>query len=580
MFFMLYSWVFLSCTQPVEDVSEEEIGKADVSAEISVHRSTGFLLTNPTVGPLLKTEWGQGGVWQEKTPLKDGEATYPGCTTVATAQILYYFQHQNFVQNDICYGLDYDLSGTDIFNEDTLCIDFVSAEIFYDWDKMAETESEDDASISQTADFLYHVGVTLNAQFGGGEGSSATGRQIENAFRYQWGYTKRRDGGDRARSVKVIMKDQFFDSDDDFAQHLRMELDAGRPVMYMAQQVTANTGHAFVIDGYDESSDLFHVNWGWGGRSNGYYDLSMTDPSGRSWSRNAMIYQYLEPTQDAGLAHIPTGSEAIPEYSWNGNGSLISYASGTSTGYGLTQDEAVIHPTSSHNPVVFFQWEIDARDGTNLLIKADEMSHATITYGPWNDRGKDVTHRHVPLPFILDPSSDGFSVRDQEYYVVAVRFDQKPVETTYVIAEITDVQGHTGNRSITKSFRVDGGVWHGNASVISYSSGTQMGYGLDRDEGFISTAPGRPPTFFAQWELDERDGSRMEISGPSIGAHIRYGLWDDRTQDIEHRNVTFPFVLDPSSDGLVDGDGTYFVVSIQFDDKPSQDEIIELKLIP
>ena len=78
--------------------------------------------------------------------------------------------------------------------------------------------------------------------------------------------------------------------------------------------------------------------------------------------------------------------------------------------------------------VVFFQWEIDNRDGTRLMLKADGISHATVTYGPWNDRSKDVTHRHVPFPFILDPKQDGFSVEDQEYYVIAVRFEQKPIE--------------------------------------------------------------------------------------------------------------------------------------------------------
>lgn len=32
-------------------------------------------------------------------------------------------------------------------------------------------------------------------------------------------------------------------------------------------------GHAWVVDGYD-SNDLFHMNWGWGGTDNGWYDLS------------------------------------------------------------------------------------------------------------------------------------------------------------------------------------------------------------------------------------------------------------------------------------------------------------------
>ena len=47
----------------------------------------------PIVGPLLQTTWGQDGVWQQSTPLKDGNPTFPGCTTIATAQILYFYQY-------------------------------------------------------------------------------------------------------------------------------------------------------------------------------------------------------------------------------------------------------------------------------------------------------------------------------------------------------------------------------------------------------------------------------------------------------------------------------------------------------
>jgi|GEM_PF-3623337 len=565
--------LLLACSEPA---IQEDVLEGKKTSEFS--REPQVYAASKMVGPLLDTEWGQAGVWQQQTPLKDGEPTYPGCTTVAVAQILYYYQHQNYALNDVCYSLEHDVSGADIEGEDTLCVNFFSDSILYSWENMALDDAASDEEIETSAKFLYHVGVTLNAQFGGGEGSSATGRQIENALRYQWGYTKRRDGGERSKSVTIVLKNQFFPKDEDFANHIRMELDAGRPVLYMAQQVDADAGHAFVIDGYDPSSDLFHVNWGWGGYANGYYDLSMTDLSGRSWSRNALIYQYLEPVQDAGLEKTEAQEIVIPQYSWNGNGSLISYTSDTLTGYGMTKDEAVIHPDSEHNPVVFFQWEVDTRDGSKLMIKADGQSHATITYGLWNDRGSDVTHRHVPLPFILDPSQDGFPVNDQEYFVLAVRFDQKPSETTTVFAEISDVQGHQGNRVPNTPFVVDNHVWQGNASVISYASQDKTGYGLDRDEGLIRPQELAAPTFYAQWELSEEDGMKMQISGPSQTATIRYGFWDDRSQDVYHRNVSFPFVIDPKADGVNVADGSYLVIAVEGDENPLENEIVELTL--
>lgn len=554
---------FISCTEPS---MEAPIPKA--SSDSSPTPMT--FASSRVIGPLIETQWGQGGVWQQSTPTKEGEETYPGCTTVATAQILYYYQHQNYANNDTCYRLDHALESADIEGY-TLCVDFEADNIQYNWDNFATTDRDNTAAITYTADFLYHVGVTLNAQFGGGQGASATGRQIENSFRYQWGYSKRREDGARSKSVSIVLRDQFFPDEADFSAHLQMELRAGRPVLYMAQQQGANVGHAFIIDGYDPSSDLFHVNWGWGGRSDGYYDLSFTDPTGRSWSRNALIYQYLEPVQDAGLRNQPTQEELVPEYSWNGNGSLISYASGTQTGYGLTQDEAVIHPDSTQNPVVFFQWEVDTRDGKNIVFDAQDQSHATITYGLWNQRDNDVTHRNVPLPFILDPSQDGFDVHDQEYFVFAVRFDQKPSESTIVSARLTDTQGHSGVRVHTDPFLVDGRIWNGNASIISHTSGSQTGYGLDRDEGVLHPSQDLSVAF-AQWEVSQEDGNKLIVSGPQGSSDIRYGFWDDRSQDIIHQNISFPYTIDPAQDGLNVQDGSYLVISVERNESSTQIE--------
>lgn len=36
-------------------------------------------------------------------------------------------------------------------------------------------------------------------------------------------------------------------------------------------------GHEFVCDGVDESG-LYHINWGWNGSRNGYFDLMVLNP--------------------------------------------------------------------------------------------------------------------------------------------------------------------------------------------------------------------------------------------------------------------------------------------------------------
>lgn len=53
------------------------------------------------------------------------------------------------------------------------------------------------------------------------------------------------------------------------------ELQLKRPVYYSGQN--SNSGHAFVVDGYG-GNGMWHINWGWGGASNGYYRLSALNP--------------------------------------------------------------------------------------------------------------------------------------------------------------------------------------------------------------------------------------------------------------------------------------------------------------
>ncbi|MCF0198586.1 MAG: C10 family peptidase [Bacteroidaceae bacterium] len=57
---------------------------------------------------------------------------------------------------------------------------------------------------------------------------------------------------------------------------LRNELEQGRPICYTGHNM-ALSGHAFNIDGVDEDG-YYHLNWGYGGAYDGYYDLDYLNP--------------------------------------------------------------------------------------------------------------------------------------------------------------------------------------------------------------------------------------------------------------------------------------------------------------
>ena len=58
-------------------------------------------------------------------------------------------------------------------------------------------------------------------------------------------------------------------TDDEYRDMIKNELDHNRPVI---SQGYGGGGHAWNFDGY--SGNNLHCNWGWGGSSNGYFNLS------------------------------------------------------------------------------------------------------------------------------------------------------------------------------------------------------------------------------------------------------------------------------------------------------------------
>ena len=78
---------------------------------------------------------------------------------------------------------------------------------------------------------------------------------------------------DYSPSMQIIMRSAYTSAQwDDIIYN---ELLAGRPVIYSGHSAT-NGLHAFVCDGCDNSG-YYHVNWGWNGKHDGYFLLSLMD---------------------------------------------------------------------------------------------------------------------------------------------------------------------------------------------------------------------------------------------------------------------------------------------------------------
>lgn len=192
--------------------------------------------------------------------LADGQCgTYVGCTAVAMAQIMWYWQwpHTGYIHS----GIDTNGNG----------IGAVELHL-YDWDKMPTelTDATPMEEVDMVAGFLRDCGYAVEMKYGE-DGSASTQLKAKAALINTFSYSN-----DIEYKIRMVTAN--------WDRKIRDEINAGRPVLYRGQR--NNNGHEFVIDGYDAVyPDKFHVNWGYGGNYNVYCtfaDLGFENSNGET----------------------------------------------------------------------------------------------------------------------------------------------------------------------------------------------------------------------------------------------------------------------------------------------------------
>ena len=210
-----------------------------------------------SITPLLTTLWNQHEPYNNSCPLKGTDRTLTGCVATAMAQVMNYHQYPVDPTTAIPgYTPIGDGAGPQV---DPL------GETTFDWGLLRnEYDGADtDAAAAEVAKLMQYCGASVQMNYGV-KGSEAATSMVINALINYFDY----DGG--ASYAKRSEYDY-----NEWVALLYTELANNRPVL-MGGQSTGG-GHAFVCDGYDED-DFFHINWGWGGTSNGFFRLSNLTP--------------------------------------------------------------------------------------------------------------------------------------------------------------------------------------------------------------------------------------------------------------------------------------------------------------
>ncbi|MBR1387616.1 MAG: C10 family peptidase [Alloprevotella sp.] len=210
-----------------------------------------------TVAPLLTTVRHQSAPYNKYCPLytyDDGTISQQhcdvGCVATSLEQILTYYRRT--------YTLQQQLDG---WSTEHYTIEPTEAGLSVDTRLILDDydESAPEESIDAVAKLSYWLGQALKMQWG--IGSSGTySYLVEDALKDKFGL----------KYVKYA--DSYTYSPADWLTMVQNELLAQRPVYYSANTQHMG-GHAFVVDGLDEDG-LFHVNWGYGGAYDGFFDLA------------------------------------------------------------------------------------------------------------------------------------------------------------------------------------------------------------------------------------------------------------------------------------------------------------------
>lgn len=248
----LYNKVNLGDAEALKNLAEIKAwrNKKNASAE-----------TSSAVTPLLgNIEWDQTSPYNNMCPRYDSvHVAATGCVATAMAQVMAYYKYPKQLKADIPGYVNR-------WNGIPMEIPTITREEgVYDWDNMLPKYNKKANATQQQKDavakLMYHCGAAVKMSYGPESAASTFSAQMVKYFGYDADLMM-----DLSRSSFTL---------DKWMQIIDTELAAGRPVLYGGQ--ASDGGHQFICDGKD-GEGLYHINWGWSGSQNGYFDLSLLNP--------------------------------------------------------------------------------------------------------------------------------------------------------------------------------------------------------------------------------------------------------------------------------------------------------------
>ena len=351
---------------------------ADAPAMPAQHRAQGVPTATSAISPLMSSTWNQGTPYWDNCPKRNGQRCYTGCTATAFAQVMYFYRWPQDATTSV--------PG---YTDDGLTYSTLSSTTF-NWSAMKNSYSDSDSGTTSgnaVAKLMHYMGKGALMHYTP-SGSGAAFSNAIYALKNYFGYPD---------DIYEIHKDGYTSSD--WVDALYAELASGRPVLIEGySDVDWGGGHAFVCDGY-RTDGCFHINWGWGGWCDGYFNLDILNPDDHSgmgaapggdgyyWHEGAVL-NVRRPGSPSGLTSTDRGVATLYQDS-NYGGYGFALPEGTFTlaqlrSYGIQNNDVSSLKVLPGYKVTLY--DNDNFSGASVVYTSD----VNFVGGDWNDKATSV----------------------------------------------------------------------------------------------------------------------------------------------------------------------------------------------
>lgn len=227
------------------------------------------------VEPMIEAKWGQGDPYNSKCPTFKGKKAPTGCVATAMVQLMFYYKYPEKATGVGYYTLGdashkYSITVNSTYNWNMLKASYAGS-----W-FMTDEEKENIGQLNYDAGVATHMNY---ASDGSGSNAFDAANGLSHIFQFD------------SLAINCVSR-ECCSSDDEWREVIIQEFINKHPLIMCGMDKNTG-GHAFLIDGID-AEGLIHVNWGWNGSYDGYYNLTDLNPKDKNGVATSSHYNSMQ----------------------------------------------------------------------------------------------------------------------------------------------------------------------------------------------------------------------------------------------------------------------------------------------